>query len=207
MRVRIKATFFLLLVMMAVSTVRTANAQAPIAIEKQPRAELALDYGFLRSNAPPGGCGCFNLNGGSATFAWPLGRGTFALAGDITVARADAISASLDSLTSKDSLTLSSYTAGARYRPRLRHSRLQPFGQVLAGFAHANGSLVEGQSPAASNASAAFAANIGGGLDLKANRGFSFRLVEADYLVTTFNNGVNDHQNNLRLSAGIVLHF
>jgi hypothetical protein len=27
------------------------------------------------------------------------------------------------------------------------------------------------------------------------------------YLVTTFNNAVNNHQNNLRLSAGVVLRF
>jgi hypothetical protein len=35
----------------------------------------------------------------------------------------------------------------------------------------------------------------------------SFRLVEATYLLTTVNKGVNQRQNNLRLSAGIVMHF
>jgi peptidoglycan-associated lipoprotein len=34
-----------------------------------PRAELALGYTYMHSNAPPCGCGCFNLNGGSATVA------------------------------------------------------------------------------------------------------------------------------------------
>lgn len=32
----------------------------------------------------------------------------------------------------------------------------------------------------------AFAANLGGGLDLRANRRILFRLIEAGYLITTF---------------------
>ena len=31
--------------------------------------------------------------------------------------------------------------------------------------------------------------------------------VQADYLVATFDNGTNNHQNNLRVGAGVVLHF
>jgi hypothetical protein len=87
------------------------------------------------------------------------------------------------------------------------HSSLRPFGQVLAGVAHTSGTLVQGSNFAAANAGAAFAGNFGGGLDLHASRRFSIRLVEADYLLTTFDNGSNNHQNNLRISAGMVLHF
>jgi peptidoglycan-associated lipoprotein len=94
----------------------------------------------LRSNAPPGGCGCINLNGGSATFAWPIKPGgALALVGDITAAHAGSISS-----TGK-SLTLSSYTAGAHYRLKLGHSpnssSWQPFGQALIGLAHSSGTL------------------------------------------------------------------
>ena len=205
MRIRNQYSFALLLACAVVSTasaVAQAPAQPAAATEKPLRAELALDYSYLRSNAPPGGCGCFNLNGGSATFAWALKPGaSIALVGDITADQAGSIS------SSGYSLTLSAYTLGARYRQHIGHSPLQPFGQVLVGLAHSSGSLVGGQSPAASNAGAAFAANLGGGLDLRANRRFSFRLIEADYLLTTFDNGTNDHQNNLRLSTGVVLHF
>jgi hypothetical protein len=42
---------------------------------------------------------------------------------------------------------------------------------------------------------------------LRANRRFSIRLIEADYLLTTVDNGSNDPQNNLRISAGVVVHF
>ena len=106
-----------------------------------------------------------------------------------------------------DSLTLSAFTAGARYLPRLGRSPVQPYGQALVGLAHSSGTLVQGTNPAAQNAGAAFAANVGGGLDLRASPHFSVRLVEADYLVTTFDNGVNNHQNNLRIGAGVVLRF
>jgi outer membrane immunogenic protein len=205
MRLRIKTTFALLLTIAAVSNapaVAQAPAQPAPASDKPLRAELALDYSYLRSNAPPGGCGCFNLNGGSAAFAWQIKPGgSIALVGDVTAAHASSIA------STGYNLTLSTYTVGARYLPRIGHSSFQPFGQVLIGLAHSSGTLVQGQSPAASNAGAAFAANLGGGLDLRSDRRFSVRLVQADYLVTTFDNGVNNHQNNLRISTGLVLHF
>jgi hypothetical protein len=141
------------------------------------------------------------MNGGSATFAWPLGPGQFALAGDVTIAHAGTVS------SSGDNLTLSIFTAGVRYLPPLRHSSLQPFGQVLLGLAHSSGTLVQGSNPGAANAGAAFAGNFGGGLDLRVTPRFSVRLVEAGYLLTTFDNGSNNHQNNLRISAGVVIHF
>jgi hypothetical protein len=67
--------------------------------------------------------------------------------------------------------------------------------------------LVQGSNPGAGNAGAAFAADFGGGVDLSLNRRFSLRLIQADYLLTTFDNGSNNHQNNLRISAGVVIHF
>jgi peptidoglycan-associated lipoprotein len=208
MRLRIKTTFALLLTVAAVS-IAPALAQSPDQApapaapgsDKPLRAELALSYSYLRSNVPPGGCGCFNLNGGSATFAWPVKPGSFALAGDVTIAHAGAAA------STGDSLTLSAFTAGARYLPKLGRSPVQPFGQALIGLAHSTGTLVQGANPAAANAGAAFAANLGGGLDLRANPRFSVRLIEADYLLTTFDNGTNNHQNNLRIGAGVVIHF
>jgi peptidoglycan-associated lipoprotein len=205
LRLRIKHAFVLLLTVAAASAAQ-AVAQTPAAKPSEVggsdyRAELALGYSYLHSNAPPGGCGCFNMNGGNATFAWPLKSGMYALAGDVTVAYAGAVS------NSSQSLTLSTFTAGGRYLPRLGHSTLQPFGQVLAGLAHSSGTLVQGSSPGAANAGAAFAAIFGGGVDLRATRRFSVRLIDADYLLTTFDNGSNNHQNNLRISAGVVVHI
>jgi peptidoglycan-associated lipoprotein len=206
MRFRINHTFvlFLLLTIAAVS-VQPALAQGSVQpatpAERPLRAELALDYSYLHSNAPPGGCGCFNLNGGGATFAWAIVPGKWDIVGDIVADHASNISAA------GYGLTLSAYTAGVRYIPPFHTSSLQPFGQVLVGLAHSSGTLVQAPNAGAANAGAAFASNLGGGFDLNVNRRFSIRIIEADYLVTTFNNGVNNRQNNTRISAGIVVHF
>jgi outer membrane immunogenic protein len=199
MRIRIKCTFVLLAI--AAVFALHASAQDAKTPATPPRSELAVGYTYVRSNAPPGGCTCINLNGANATFAWPVRTGGFALVGDFTIAHAGSIS------SSAYTLTMSTFTAGVRYLPPVHHRPLQPFGQILAGLAHSSGTLVEGSNPGAANASAAFAANIGGGLDLKANRRFAIRLFEADYLVTTFDNGFNNHQNNLRIGAGVVMRF
>ncbi len=201
--IRVRSSLLLVLLVMAAffASRSVANAQKAKPADLQPRAELAVQYNYERSNAPPGGCTCFSLNGASASFAWPVKPGGFALVGDVGVAHAGSIT------SSGLSLTLSTFTAGTRYLPRLGASKVQPFGQVLVGFAHSGGTLVSGTNTSVSNAGAAFAATMGGGVDLRLNRRFSVRMVEADYLLTTFKNGDNDHQNNLRLSAGAVFHF
>ena len=114
-----------------------------------------------------------------------------------------------DSSSNKFDLVMATFLGGARYTPhwRLAHGTVQPFAEAMAGIAHASGSLVTGQNPSVSNAGAAFAGLGGGGLDMTVTPRVSFRLIEADYLPTTFKNSVNDHQNNLRLSAGVVLKF
>ena len=207
MRIRINRVIALLLTIAAVSSAFTAAQSTPSTAppsqssEKPLRAELALDYSYVHSNAPPGGCGCFNFNGGSATFAWPVRPGGFALVGDVTAGYAGAIT------STGYSLTLSTFSVGARYLLPVGKSPLQPFGQVLVGAAHSTGSMVQGPPLAATNNSAAFAANLGGGLDLRVTRRFSLRLVEADYVLTTFDNGSNNRQNNIRISAGLVLRF
>src|ERR1017187_6616655 len=119
MRLRIKHPFALLLTLAAVSALHAQDTGKTAATDPKPyRMELAAGYSYLHSNAPPGGCGCFNLNGGNATFAWPVKPGSFALVGDFTIAHAGTIS------TTGDSLTLSTFTAGGRYLPKLGHSSL-----------------------------------------------------------------------------------
>lgn len=202
MRIRINRSLALLLTIAAVSVPSTsARAQGTDEKAKAGRAELGLEYDYLRSNAPPGNCGCFNMNGGGAGFAWPVKPGRFALAGDFSVEHVGSIS------SSGYELTLSTFTVGTQYRPPVPHWPVQPFGRVLVGVAHSSGSLVSGTNAGASNAGAAFAAKIGGGLDLPAGKHVSVRLFDADYLVTTFDNGSNNHQNNLHIGAGLILRF
>jgi peptidoglycan-associated lipoprotein len=77
----------------------------------------------------------------------------------------------------------------------------------LAGIAHASGTGAQAPNPAAGNAGASLALTAGGGLELPVSPQFTVRLFEADYLLTTFDNGSNNKQNNLRFSFGAAFHF
>ncbi len=137
------------------------------------------------------------MNGGSASLAYRLTH-SVSVVGEIgTANKGNVDSTGLD-------LTLSSYLAGLRYSLR-KSGRFTPFGQVLVGVTHASGGLAPSQIHAGS--STAFAMAAGGGLDIKLNRSFSLRAFQTDYLLTLLPNRTNDHQNNFRLSTGIVVRF
>lgn len=163
--------------------------------------EIAADFSYINSNAPVGGCGCFGVYGGSLTLAVPIAHGPLAIVGDITSGSSTSIA------PNSYHLTLSTFTAGARYTPAWRTARLHPFAQATAGVAHASQSLVSGSGASVPNAAAAFAADLGGGIDIDLNRRFRFRLAQASYVLTTFDNSSNNRQNNLRLSTGLVFRF
>jgi peptidoglycan-associated lipoprotein len=202
MRFRIKHTFVLLLTVAAVFSRPAAGQVSQAPSPEQPlRSDVALDYSYLRTNAPPGGCTCFNMNGGSASYTGPAGSRGFAFAADFTFERAISINGT------SNWLNIGTLTVGARYFVRMHRSPLRPFGEVLVGGAHAVGSLAKPPNPLYNNSEAAFTAILGGGLDMRLNRRFSLRLAEADYFPTTFDNGSNNHQNNFRLGAGAVIHF
>jgi outer membrane immunogenic protein len=188
---------FLSLVFIAMAP-SLAVAQVSPANSDHRSPELALEYNYVRSNAPPAACDCFSLNGGSLSIAQPMGSGHLAAVFDAAVVHGSGIS------SSKYDLTLISITSGLRFRPFLR-PRWSPFGQILIGVANASGTLVEGNTPAADDSTLNFASVVGGGLDYRLRGRWSLRLIDADYLLTRSSNQVNDHQNNLRLGAGIVV--
>lgn len=74
-----------------------------------------------------------------------------------------------------------------------------PFGHVLVGVMRGGQGFAGISQPATK-----FGAAFGGGVDFKVNKHFSIRAIQADYLMSRF---LNTHQNNIRLSAGIVLTF
>jgi peptidoglycan-associated lipoprotein len=160
--------------------------------------DAGVDYSYVRSNAPAGGCGCFALNGGSGWAAFNFNR-SIGVVGEIASQHASNIS------STGDDLTLTFFLAGPRYTLN-RMGRFAPFAQVLVGGAHAGGTLAPGSSglPGPGNA---FAMIAGGGLDIGVTRRIALRAFEADYYLTRFDNGVNDHQDNLRIGAGVVIRF
>jgi outer membrane immunogenic protein len=161
--------------------------------------DAGLVYHWERSNTQPADCGCFNLNGAGISASLNLSS-RWSAVGEVSGESAN------DGPGTGASLTLVSYLAGARYRfPsswfRGSHALL-PFAQVLAGASHAGGGIA-----GAGDGTYAFEARVGGGVDMPLKSGFALRLIQADYDATTFANGVNDHQNNFLLGAGVVFRW
>jgi hypothetical protein len=169
---------------------------ATAAVAQQPESyggDVAVTYHWVRTNTQPGDCGCFDLNGGGISGTWKFSP-RWSAAGEISEEFAGS------GPDSGETLRLFSYLGGVRYQlPHGRARALQPFGQVLVGGGHASGELA-----GAGEGTNAFVARVGGGLDLPLKGGFVVRALQADYDVTTFANGVNNHQNNLLLGAGVV---
>jgi len=80
-----------------------------------------------------------------------------------------------------------------------KSSSIPPFGHVLLG-------AIRGSQEFAGISQSAFrfAAVLGGGVDVKLSERASIRVIQADYLISRF---MGTNQNNIRLSAGIVLTF
>jgi outer membrane immunogenic protein len=174
-------------------------ASFPLFAQALPSQEVALDYTYIHTNAPPGGCGCFSMNGGGGSYAYHY-RPRFALVVDAQAAHAAKIDA-----TGLD-LTLISVLAGPRLFFGSQHSRFAPYGQVLVGGVRASGGLAPANSDGAAW-SVSFASTVGGGLEYRVSRPLTIRVFEADYFLTTFDNNVNGAQNNLRLTTGAAYRF
>ena len=103
----------------------------------------------------------------------------------------------------------------------IRRGKITPFFQVLLGGAytsadpppavgllarrHAEGGVAGGGGEFGSSNS--FAMAVGGGIDLRASPRIAIRLVQTDYLLTKFQDGISNQQNSARISAGIVFGF
>lgn len=157
---------------------------------------LALDLGgsytVVHANAPPAQCGCFYMKGFSASVAVKTEHGLSFL---FDYGRTNNSNVNGDN----NNLTLATYMEGVRYT-MFRSHRLMPFGEALIGFGHT-------QSNYKIDANATgFAYGAGGGLDIKMGSRFDVRPVEALYLKTDIPNAVNNRQNQIRLSAGLIFH-
>jgi hypothetical protein len=82
--------------------------------------------------------------------------------------------------------------------------RISPFVHVLVGFAHEQQDAFASPSYFSLGSDTSFATAIGGGIDVKVVPFVAVRLIQVDYLRTSWH-GMS--QNQPRVSAGIVLHF
>lgn len=161
-----------------------------------------IRYSEQISNGPAGSCGCFGLQGAAADAGWrfnalSIGKNAGAgLAGDFGVVHTGSDGAA------PYGLTLTTLMAGPRFN--LPAHRLEPFAQMLFGFAHGSGSAFPQGNKLEASASS-FALDIGGAADYRLRQGISVRLLQLDYLRTALPNSSTNWQNNLRIGVGFTL--
>jgi outer membrane immunogenic protein len=167
-----------------------AHAQA-LPSATQQHVDVAGGFTAIHANEGPGNCGCFWMYGGT---------GEFSVTNSHNVSYVTSVGyTSQTNINNLDrNLALLTVMEGARYT--FDHGqRVTPFGQASVGVAHTDTNL------RIDNGVTRFAMAVGGGVDLHLTHRLSFRPVEADYLFSTVPNGQNNFQNQLRLTAGIVV--
>lgn len=179
------------------------GSAAPILAQSTPQkhvsGDVALTYQWVHSNAQPGDCGCFSLNGAGLS-------GSLTLRPRWSVVLETDFATNANAGAAGSSLTLASLYLGARYaipRPwKQKAHSLQPFGQILLGGMHAGGGTAGD-----GDGDLGFSLRAGGGLDMPLAGRFALRLIQIDYNSTNFSNTTNDHQNNLLIATGLAYHW
>jgi opacity protein-like surface antigen len=167
------------------------SAGALSAQEEQvtPKVEVGLNYSWFHVSSTNRDLERTG-NGGSGSFEYNLNK-NFGLVADIG-----------GYANTRVNDRLLTYLFGPRYN--WRHSRLNPYAQVLFG-----GAYVWSNLNTAANTKNAFAMAAGGGLDYGLTRHIAINPIQVEYVLTKFNStdrfgGV---QNDIRYSAGVVFRF
>jgi opacity protein-like surface antigen len=174
--------------------------------DEAPKLEAFGGYSYLRVNPGDGVTGS-NFNGGSGSLAYNL-TPMFGVVADFGGYHWSNSGADGTAVT---------YLFGPKVA--LRHGPITPFAQALFGGVHGSGSFFnicedarvhrEGNGCTVSGSENAFAMAIGGGVDWNATPHIGVRLIQAEYLFTGFDEGPGNpgHQNNVRISTGVVFRF
>jgi outer membrane immunogenic protein len=182
----------------ATSTIMSAQAMpvTPFGLERGQTAaiELTVGYTFLHANAPPGQCSCAALNGGYGSLVVNMPRG-LSLVADLAAAHGNQVAGT------SQNITVFNYLFGTRYSMRSVSHRIVPYVQALGGRSQEESNYVFIQTATA----AAFSA--GGGINTVISRNIGWNVVEADWVHSRLPNGVNDSQNDVRISSGITFRF
>lgn len=167
-----------------------------------PWAELEVGYSLLHFNANNSivgsggssstGTTSANFNGASGSIAGNVNH-WLGIVGDFGTYSINQSNATGNVLT---------YVFG----PRISYNhggRFIPFGQALGGGARVR-VTPRGFTAVEINT---WAVALGGGLDVKVSDHFGVRLAQVEYFMTKISDGVNNRQNNVRFSAGLIIRF
>jgi outer membrane protein OmpA-like peptidoglycan-associated protein len=164
-----------------------------------------FSYVHFRTNTPiPGGTAKESANwfGLTGSLAGNVNR-WFSLVGDFGVYRLHDIPPNVSGSTY-------TFLFGPQFSHRGEH--WTPFIHALFGAARL--ADIQVTPPATTSAffnrsfhENSFATALGGGFDFDFNKHIALRLFQAEYLLTTFTDGGDNKQHNLRAATGLVLHF
>jgi hypothetical protein len=181
-----------------------------------PKIELFLGYSYLRAvPTDTNGNRLVWLNGGSTSLAFNFNRylGIVGDFGGFNDSRLQLTGAGGPSTVVDSFGTVYTYLLGPRLSYR-KYDRFTPFARVLFGGIHASdvelssGCVGAGCTVLPSENSFALAA--GGGFDFRLHHHIALRLIQAEYLMTRFDDlatGSTGTQNDIRLSTGLVFRF
>ena len=169
-----------------------------------PAVEVFGGYSYLRFNVRDlTQHESFGSHGGTASIAGNLNR-WFGIVGDF---------AGYKVTDTPNGTTAKMFTF--LFGPKFSHrgERWTPFIQALFGAARESASFSNSLptnsffSPTNPTHQTKFATALGGGVDLKFNRHVAWRVFQAEYLLSKFNDGNNNQQNSVRAATGLVFRF
>jgi outer membrane protein OmpA-like peptidoglycan-associated protein len=177
-----------------------------------PKVELFVGYSYLRAvPAPAAGNRLMWMNGGSTSLAFNLNRylgivGDFGAYTNSEMRFQGGYVGTVD--VDNANVAAYSYLFGPRLSFR-NYGRVTPFVQALFGGMHANEVILANCTFSCTllPSEDTFAWTAGGGLDVRVRHHFAIRLIQAEYLMTRFQDystGLTASQNDMRLSSGIV---
>ncbi|HEX4605296.1 MAG TPA: OmpA family protein [Candidatus Angelobacter sp.] len=181
---------------------KTKAKSSSASSDTYPAVDLFAGYSYIRFRTDAGTKEGFNLHGFTGALAGNVNR-WFSLVGDFGVYQIKDL---------PPSVTGSAYTFLFGPQFSRRGERWTPFVHALFGAAR----LADIQASTIPTGSAffnrsfsqnSFATALGGGLDANINKHIGVRIFQVEYLLTKFTNGGDNKQDNLRASAGLVLHF
>jgi opacity protein-like surface antigen len=199
---------------LALAVLLLLAAGTAFAQQDYPTVETSPAFMYIRTPGILNGSNAFNCVGGGGTLAYNFSS-VAALAFDGGGCKVlDNNNTILNGKVNGNEFT---FLFGPRFTYR-SSSKFQPFFEVNFGGMRVSVSC-NSSAPncvaatgGATYSKTAFAATLGGGVEMKLSRKFSLRLVQAEYLYTRFGNscsfpvcGQNNHQNSFRLKSGIVI--